>query len=262
MKDARIEFRISNAKKDEIMNLAKSCNMSVGNYIEQCIFNNKGKSPEPMLKTENLLLHLGNISDLVNAIDCTQSVKNDLQKEVLQLWAVFKVVNPKWNPLDDQLIPNEIHYILRKDKIKSGYYGGNNIVLTENPDDIISQFQIPAIYFNKQGCVLLRHFVLSFDRFYECYITPEIIYKIAQRLSMMVLSGLFGGYYQAVFAVHEDVENFHAHFLVNTVDLCTGKILTISPSGFKQILKDVELQMTIECRQLGVFVPVLYSLKE
>ena len=168
--------------------------------------------------------------------------------------ALFKEIKIEkhTNSYSNYLIRNEINYILKWDKIRSRYFGGWNILIDKNINNLIAQFEMPASYFHKEGHLPLRHFILSFDGFDDYLATPEILYHIGQRLSLSVFSEINDGPYQVLFGVHEDTANRHIHFLVNTVDLITGKILSISPYDFRQLMCDVDLFYKLAQKDMNV----------
>lgn len=76
----------------------------------------------------------------------------------------------------------------------------------------------------------LWHFILSFNHFYEDWITPAIAYNITRQFVLF-----FGGY-QTVYAVHEDTHNVHIHFMVNATNFYDGKKFENKRETFEHIV--------------------------
>ena len=128
--------------------------------------------------------------------------------------AYFKIVPPGDDGAKQDLIEKEIHYILKPQK-HVRYYGGYNVLITDNVEDMIDQFYGARSAFGKYHGIQVRHFVLSFSAEYDkvhayhAYLIGHEVCKLFQD-------------YQAVYAVHEETENLHIHFIVGTVNLRTG----------------------------------------
>ncbi len=140
-----------------------------------------------------------------------------------------------------------VNYILAKGKTytKDGEtkekvrYFDSNCVDIKNPLKGINQIKkIKEFYKNTDGR-LMYHYILSFD---ESVKDPEKVYKIG--LDIMFS---FFNEHQTIFAVHEDTDNLHIHFVFNSVSYTTGK---------KWCLKDKEwywLKYNIECKANSYF---------
>lgn len=108
-----------------------------------------------------------------------------------------------------------IYYILSDEKTPNRIYGGVG-VSTDNKENAVKQFfAVKQAYRNTKGKQAI-HFWISFDE-KELHSLEEfrhIGYGIAS---------FFGGEYQIIFALHENTDNYHIHFVVNTVNFITGK---------------------------------------
>ena len=51
---------------------------------------------------------------------------------------------------------------------------------------------------------------------------------------------MFRAEYQVIFSVHEETKNLHIHFLVNAINIHTGKALNNGPN----ILKDIQIKIS------------------
>ena len=130
--------------------------------------------------------------------------------------ALFKLVDLGSNPEKQDLIAKEINYIYRPDK-QVRFRGGYNVFMSQNVSEIITQFYAVRAVYGKYHGIQIRHFVLSFSSEYD-NVTPYQAWWIGYEIC-----ALFRANYQIVFAVHEETDNLHLHFILNTVDLYTGQ---------------------------------------
>lgn len=97
-------------------------------------------------------------------------------------------------------------YILNHTKAKSGYIGCD--------EDIIDSMDvITAVQEQKRTGVI--HFTLQFEP--EELTDPQIAYRIACQIADCIEQK-----YQACFAVHEDTEKIHIHFVFNSIRYIDG----------------------------------------
>lgn len=89
------------------------------------------------------------------------------------------------------------------------YYGGYNVVLSRADEEIILVKQ----YFQKTDKRLMRHFTVSFDDETSAYDAWILGWRIA---------AYYADRYQIVFGVHENTDNIHIHFVMNTVSFVDG----------------------------------------
>ena len=128
--------------------------------------------------------------------------------------AYFKIVPPGDDGAKQDLIEKEIHYILKPQK-HVRYYGGYNVLITDNIEDMIDQFHGARSAFGKYHGIQVRHFLLSFSAEYD-KVHAYHVHLIGREVSKLFLD------YQVIFAGHEETENLHIHFIVGTVNLRTG----------------------------------------
>ncbi len=118
---------------------------------------------------------------------------------------------------DENAVDDVISYVLRPDKTPHHWMNGYGVYLPQAAHEMNEIARI----FGKQSGVHLRHFILSFSKS-ETKIfrkhTYEMLYHIAQ-----YTAAYYGHEYQIIFAVHEDTEHPHIHFVMNTVNYNTGK---------------------------------------
>ena len=115
-------------------------------------------------------------------------------------------------------------YIYDPLKMDHGLCGG--IAVTEN---FVESMNEVAIRFKKTKGVQLRHFVLAFLS--EEIDDPEAVYEIACHVADFI-----GRDYQIVFAVHENTDNLHIHFMQNSVSYTTGHKYSGSKKDYYQFV--------------------------
>ena len=125
--------------------------------------------------------------------------------------AIYKKVAKAGKYQDDLAIPNLIAYITRADKAKSGMIGGVGI----DPNHIADSMIRVSNAFNKNSRIRLHHFIVSFTH-WECA-DPGILYCIGMEISRRI-----GQEYQIAFALHEDTDYPHLHFVFNAVSFVDG----------------------------------------
>ena len=107
-----------------------------------------------------------------------------------------------------------IDYVISDKKTKRllPFVGSPNVEL----DKAFEQMMLVKEYYNKTGGRMIRHFWVSFPK-QLCYTFVDCYY-IGWRISEY-----YASYYQIIFGVHEDTENIHIHFAMNTVRFIDGK---------------------------------------
>lgn len=78
----------------------------------------------------------------------------------------------------------------------------------------------------------MYHYILSFDGSVK---DPEKVYEIG-----LEIMDEFFSEYQTIFAVHEDTDNLHIHFVFNSVSYVTGKKWCPNHREFYLLKKDIE----------------------
>lgn len=107
-----------------------------------------------------------------------------------------------------------IDYVIADKKTKRllPFVGSPNVEL----DKAFDQMMLVKEYYNKTGGRMIRHFWVSFPKQF-CYTFVDCYY-IGWRISEY-----YSSHYQIIFGVHEDTENIHIHFAMNTVRFIDGK---------------------------------------
>ncbi len=133
---------------------------------------------------------------------------------------IVKLADESYKSLDLSVhdsLETVIHYILhRKDNGMPWRFMGG---LGTDPANAAFQFRAIKKFFRKEGESRrqLRHFDVSFeesaciDAYTASIIAPEI-------------AGYYADRYQIIYAVHEDTDNVHIHFGMNTVSYVDGSM--------------------------------------
>ncbi|MCQ2741244.1 MAG: relaxase/mobilization nuclease domain-containing protein [Alphaproteobacteria bacterium] len=161
--------------------------------------------------------------------------------------AVFKIVNTVGKYHDAEARDDVVNYILRSDKVKSGYAG---VCALDPFVDIVVQMEETSESFAKDKGVRLRHWVISFDT--KEVTNPSIVNEIALKVAMVI-----GANFQTVYAVHEDKFYLHFHLVYNAVSYVDGHRFYGTRADFYEfsnLLKTV-------CTQYGIRT-VIYSKKK
>lgn len=119
---------------------------------------------------------------------------------------------------------NVINYVLDDEKTLDNLISGIGVNPTNAYDEFCTMKQIMA----KTDKRLWYHFVQSFPPYDNA--TPEIAMEVAHKLV-----DYFKDEYQILIAVHQDKDHLHAHFILNTVNMVTGKKYTQNKYQMKEI---------------------------
>lgn len=155
--------------------------------------------------------------------------------------ALLKVItqnsenSPYTNKYKDRYaITGVVGYVLNPNKT-DGYIGGWAV----EPFQAAREMELLANLHHKTGGTRLRHWVISFGQ--------EDLLHAAKRLrknetdTLMSLGYLFSQYYsleyQVVFGVHLDTENYHIHFVMNTVAYTDGHKYTGTKQEYYNYIK-------------------------
>ena len=130
--------------------------------------------------------------------------------------------NTKKNYYNDDAVENAIKYIYRKNaKGKFNLYGTigtfytdpNNIV-----NDTIDDFMRQKNIHHKSDGLQLVHYILSFPANFQ--VPPK---KKFQKLIIRTAK-IWGKDFQVAYALHEDTDNLHVHFIINSTSYAGYKI--------------------------------------
>lgn len=155
--------------------------------------------------------------------------------------AVLKVVHEPKKYHDSSAYQNVLSYCLNLEKTPSGLIGGRNI----DTDHAAEEMETISKAFGKTDKTKVRHFILSFSP--REHMNPAEVAKIADQVA-----GFYSDRYQIVFAVHEDTDHPHIHFVINHVNFRDGRHYHGTKQDFyglqsciKKILKPYGLKLAV-----------------
>ena len=102
--------------------------------------------------------------------------------------------------------------------------------------EVAEQFYIVRNLYHKSNYIPLRHFILSFDPYYEYDIIPFQAYHIAKKVCKIFADAQ----YQVIFSIHENNSHLHVHIPVNTIDLTNGMLYNCDMHNFYAIRDHVK----------------------
>lgn len=110
-----------------------------------------------------------------------------------------------------ECVHNLVAYILRDKSTgrRVRYYGGYGLNISKADE----QMKLVKNYYCKADKRLMKHFLVSFDD----NVTPYDAYILGWRIG-----AYYADKYQLVFAVHEDTDYIHIHFVFNSVSFVDG----------------------------------------
>lgn len=111
---------------------------------------------------------------------------------------------------DEKSYRDAINYISRNNTAR--YVGGANVTSVENA---AAEMKETAASFHKDSGKRIRHSVLSYDN--DEHVTPEMADQFAKKIIQH-----YAPEYQIVYAVHEDTDHVHTHFVMNQVSYQDG----------------------------------------
>ena len=111
---------------------------------------------------------------------------------------------------------NVISYALRKSKAE---FTGGCAVYPVSINNADKQFQIIKEKYNKTEGRKIFHMCLSYKDDKE--ITKDKVLSDAKKVSDKI-----GEEFQNIYGLHEDTDNLHVHFAINSVNYKTGKKIT------------------------------------
>ena len=142
---------------------------------------------------------------------------------------VIKAMNEPYS--GDRDIKNLLNYIAGKSKENKEvrYYNGRG--LSRDPKKAATNIIKIQQYYGKADKRRIFHFVIAFQNMDDAGLAKII----AENITDMFLSK-----YQIYYGVHEDTENLHIHFAVNTVSHVDGKKFHQSKKEFEDLKKDIK----------------------
>lgn len=96
------------------------------------------------------------------------------------------------------------------------YYGGLGVCTDRGIDFISAQFWLVKRVFGKTEGRQVRHIYVSFSP--DEHVGPVCASQIA-----FLIAQYYGNRFQILYGIHEDTDNLHIHFILNTVSYIDGK---------------------------------------
>lgn len=143
------------------------------------------------------------------------------------MMAIMKIVNntyPDYNSVD-----NLFNYILNREH---GWIGdiASNLLLTIDTSFIAEQMRKVSAFFGKDNRRLVRHMVISYDPYYENWISPE------QRMhNIRECMEIYFPENQWMTAMHEKDDETHIHIVYNLTNVYTGEQLCEGGGFFEKL---------------------------
>jgi len=147
--------------------------------------------------------------------------------------------------IDEDRGNRAINYITKDEKTSEHLITGINC----NPESAFNEMMITKRMYNKERGRQFIHFVHSFSDKED--ITPEIAHEISLKL---IEHAKFEGF-QILAATHTDRKHLHTHFILNTVNLETGKKWQLSTNEVKELIR----YSNKLCEQYGLKYSFVYE---
>lgn len=121
---------------------------------------------------------------------------------------------PKYH--DDSALEDVISYCIQPNKTPHGFVGGFGVNLNQ---PAFEMERLAKAYGKKSG-LRLRHMILSFSR----EETKRFRKRALDNLKKIAdyAAQYYGIEYQIIYAIHEDTDHYHIHFVMNTVSFRNG----------------------------------------
>ena len=127
-----------------------------------------------------------------------------------------------------------ISYVLNPDKTPSHYIGGIGIDIS----CAAAQMQTLSACFGQDQGVRLRHIILGF-KIGELHRSKKHALALAYQLAYPIAQ-FYGADYQIIYAVHENTDKVHIHFVMNTTNYRTGRNYPGTKEDYYRFQKHVE----------------------
>lgn len=129
---------------------------------------------------------------------------------------IIKFINKKYTSFE--AMKNLIYYIMAAEKTPNRIIGAIAVYPIEK-EEIVRQFKQTQVLHRNQKKNRALHIILSFSEEDSQWLNLKDYEKIGYSVA-----NYYGkANHQVVFALHEDTDNPHIHFVVNKVNYITGK---------------------------------------
>lgn len=115
-----------------------------------------------------------------------------------------------------------------------GLYGAQGL-LVGSADEMFADIMDEKKEFSKDGGRMAVHMIVSFDQDMMEYVDPKTALQIGYDICAVCFPG-----FQVIFGVHDNTDNLHIHFVVNTVSYYTGNKFSKSVYDLQKIKNNME----------------------
>lgn len=150
--------------------------------------------------------------------------------------AIIKMI--KGPPKTKTSLKKLINYITQPGKTRPDLVGGLDCDWTRAYNDFI---ETKAEYGKEDG-IQGKHMVMSFD------VRDDVTVEMAKQIADEMLEHKMFDGFQVLYAVHKDREHIHTHFLINSVNMKTGKRWHQTAID----LQDLKIRSNELCRKYGL----------
>lgn len=120
---------------------------------------------------------------------------------------------------------------------------GGRYICYDTAEHVMQRFVDTQSYYRKANRKRVRHWVVSFPKWYR---DINGIKKIAKELSEK-----YFGEYECLFAIHQDKPRLHFHLVFNPVSLISGKKWHVSRTEFNLLREEVVEHCEKRMRKIG-----------
>lgn len=143
--------------------------------------------------------------------------------------AILKVIHEAGKYHDDNAYKDVIHYATSHDKVREDGVIGASVV----PEIAPAAMKAVTKAYHKNDGVKLRHAILSFGQ------EENIDFDKAKQIATQAM-GCYAEDYQMMAAIHEDQENLHVHFIMNTVNYNDGSKYRGTKADYYGFLRHID----------------------
>ncbi len=138
---------------------------------------------------------------------------------------IVKFFNGDYHDLE--FLADRLQYVMNPFKT-NGYFGS----ICVNAEDAYAQMIYVKQFYQKINGRQFIHFSVSLEKFNDMDLNK--VWNIAYDIGMW-----FGEKYQVVFGIHQDTDNIHIHYIVNSVSYKDGRKLTMELNDLERFKKYV-----------------------
>lgn len=144
---------------------------------------------------------------------------------------VVKIVNKEYATQKD--LYNLVNYAIMPEHCICGLYGTQGLLKADVATMTIAMSMVKNVY-GKTKCRQALHCIVSFSNEEMQFINANSALYIGYEVAF------FFNDCQVVFGVHDNEDNLHIHFVINTTSYKDGKQYAIGPAGLYKLKSAVE----------------------